>query len=275
MPAVDGFNALVDVARQMLDQFAAFAPALLIALALLIAGWLVGSLLARGIMKLIDKLAPDLADRVTGQTLTRLGIERRLSELIGRFAFWTVLAVFAAAAVETLGLPILASWVGQLGILLPRLFLGGLVVVAGLLAGAFARDAVSAAARASGASRADLLGRLVQSAVVITAIVTGLDQVGVDSRFITAMVAVLLGGSIGGAALAFALGARTEVSNIVAMHYVRQVYRSGQFVRLGGVGGRIREFTKTSVVVETSTGEAHVPGRMFSEQVTEVPVSEG
>ena len=274
MNATNGLTALIGVAQRMLDQLAAFAPTLLGALGLLLGGWLVGRLLARGITKLIDTLIPGLEERATRVTLARLGIERRLAELVGRFVFWVVLVVFAAAAVETLGLPVVAAWVGQLGALLPRLLVGGLIVVVGLFVGSVAREAVSAAARAGGAARADLLGRIVQGAVVVTAVVTGLEQIGVDSRFLTMMMVIVTGGATGGIALAFAFGARTEVSNLVAMHYVRQAYRTGQLIQVGGIGGRIAEFTRTTVIVATPDGQAHVPGRMFSEQVTTLPAAE-
>lgn len=274
MDAANGIAVLLDVAQQMLDQLAAFAPALLGAAGLLAAGWLAGWLLSRGVTKLVDKLAPGLEERANRLTLRRLGIERRLAELVGRFVFWVVLAVFAAAAIETLGLPVLAAWVGQLGALLPRLFVGAIIVVVGLFVGSLARDAAAAAARAGGADRADLLGRVVQAAVVVTAVVAGLEQVGVDSSFLTSMIVVVAGAGLGGMALAFAFGARTEVGNIVAMYYVRQAYRTGQLIRLGDVHGRIAAFTKTTVVVDVRDGQAHVPARMFSDQVTELPASE-
>lgn len=274
MNETGGIDAILDVAQRMLDQLGAFTPTLLSAFALLAGGWLVAWLLSRTITKLIDKLAPGLEERATRLTLTRLGFERRVAQLVGTFIFWIVLAVFVAAAVETLGLPVLAAWVGQLGNLLPRLFVASLIVVAGFLAGVFTREAVAAAARAGGAARADLLGRVVQAVVVATAIVTGLEQIGVDSRFLTSMTVVAAAGALGGVALAFALGARTEVSNIVAMHYVRQTFRLGQLITLSGVNGRIRAFTSTSVIIGGGEGEVHVPGRMFSEQMTVVPPQE-
>lgn len=274
MNETGGIDAILDVAQRMLDRLGAFTPTLLSTFALLAGGWLVAWLLSRTITKLIDKLAPGLEERATRLTLTRLGFERRVAQLVGTFIFWIVLAVFVAAAVETLGLPVLAAWVGQLGNLLPRLFVASLIVVAGFLAGVFTREAVAAAARAGGAARADLLGRIVQAVVVATAIVTGLEQVGVDSRFLTSMTVVAAAGALGGVALAFALGARTEVSNIVAMHYVRQTFRLGQLITLSGVNGRIRAFTSTSVIIGGGEGEVHVPGRMFSEQMTVVPPQE-
>ena len=88
------------------------------------------------------------------------------------------------------------------------------------------------------------------------------------------MIMVVAGAALGGTALAFAFGARTEASNIVAMHYVRQVYRIGQLIQLGSVRGRIAAFTKTTVVVDAGDGQAHIPARMFSDQVTELPAPE-
>ncbi len=274
MNEFDGIDALLSTGRQILAQLAAFAPNLLTAIGLLAAGWLVGTLLSRGVVKLIHKLASGFEERAARLTLRRLGIERSLADLIGRFTFWVVLAVFAAAALETFGLPLLAIWVGQLGDLLPRLFVGGLIVFIGLLAGALARDAAVAAARSGDAMRARVLGRVVQTVIVAAAVVTGLDQVGVDSRFLTVMIAVTVGGVFGGTALAFALGARAEVGNIVAMHYVRQTFSLGQRIRVGGVDGRIHAFTTTSVIVGTGHGLLHLPGSKFSDQITEVPPPE-
>jgi hypothetical protein len=84
---------------------------------------------------------------------------------------------------------------------------------------------------------------------------------------------VTVGVALGGAALAFALGARTEAGNVVAMHYVRQTYRVGQAVAIKGVRGRIQELTATGVVLESGGREIRVPGRVFSEEVSEVGTS--
>ena len=185
----------------------------------------------------------------------------------------TLLLESLATSVDGAVRPLLTAWLVQIGALLPRLLVGIVIVVVGLVAGRVARNAVTAGARAGRLARADLLGRAVQFVVVTSAVVTGLEQVGVDSRFLTAVVAIVLGSALGGTALAFAFGARTEVGNLVAMHYIRQVYRPGQLIRLGDVRGRIREFTKTTVVVAMDGGEAHLPGRLFSNQGAQVPAA--
>ena len=66
-------------------------------------------------------------------------------------------------------------------------------------------------------------------------------------------------------ALAFGLGARTAVSNIIGSHYARQAYQVGQTVRFGDVEGTIAAITPVSVVIRVPYGQVTVPARQFSE----------
>ena len=262
-------SSLTAAAHRAGDRVIGYGPSVLAALALAAAGWLLGGLLSRLTVRLVDRFAPGLERKGTLAAVAPLGVERRLAEVIGSIVFWVVMVLFLAAATESLGLPVVASWLARAGELLPRLLLGGLVVLAGLLAGALVREAVASAAGAAGLEQAPWLGRVAQGAVVTAAVVTGMEQVGLDSQFVTSMLAVLLGGLLGGTALAFAFGARLEVGNMVAMHYVRQSFRVGQTVRIAGVQGRIREFAKTAVVLEGTAGHSRVPGRVFSQEIAE------
>ena len=266
MDATGIINSLTAAAERLAAQLEAVVPALLAALAFLFFGWLVGRLLARGVTSLIDRLVPGVEASASRLIAARLGIERRLAEVAGSFVFWIVLAVFALAAVETLGLPVLAAWMGQLGALLPRLFLGGLIVVVGLLVGAVARDAATAAARAGGMERAAFLGRAAQVAVILVAAVTGASQLGIDTGPLTLMVTVTGGALLAGAALAFALGAGPVAGNVIAAHYVQQAYRVGDTVQIGTTTGRIVEITQTAVLIESAEGRVLIPARKFSEE---------
>jgi small-conductance mechanosensitive channel len=176
--------------------------------------------------------------------------------------------VFVAAATDALGLPLLAAWLGAASNHLPRILLAVLIVIAGFVGGALARDAARAAAHAAGFGREALLGRLVQGLIVVVALITALDHVRVDIAFLTATLLIVVGALTGSVALAFALGARTAVSNIIACHYLQQTHRMGQLVRVGTVEGRIVEFTSGAVVLEGSEGRVLVPAKTFSESVS-------
>jgi small-conductance mechanosensitive channel len=151
---------------------------------------------------------------------------------------------------------------------MPRILVALLIVIAGILAGNLARNAISGAAGAARLAYGGLLGRAVQGVIVLIAIVTAVDQLGIESRFLTATLTIVLGALVGGAALAFGLGSRTAVSNIIAAHYLRQIYRVGHTIRIGDVHGKIVEITATAVVIERPEGRVLVPAKDFSEGVS-------
>jgi hypothetical protein len=73
---------------------------------------------------------------------------------------------------------------------------------------------------------------------------------------------------MGGAALAFGLGSRVVVENILASHYAKKLYQVGHVVRVGNTEGRIVRITPTAVVVQSKDGETAVPARAFLETVS-------
>jgi small-conductance mechanosensitive channel len=70
---------------------------------------------------------------------------------------------------------------------------------------------------------------------------------------------------LGAAALAFGLGARDVVADILAMHYVNKAYQVGQVIRIASQEGRILRTTRTSVLLESAEGELSIPGRHFAD----------
>lgn len=257
-------ETIVQLARRIGD----YLPNLLAAAALVLAGWVVAWLLRGLVARLLARLEWLTRTGAVQSGVRRLGLERPVSDIAARIVFWVVFLLFLTAATEALRLPVLATWLSGVSDYLPRVLVAGLIVLAGLLAGGLARNAVAAAATATGVAYGGLLGRAAQAAIALIAIVTAVDQLGIDSRFLTLTITVVLGSVTGGTALAFGLGARTAVSNIVAAHYLRQTYRIGQTVRVDGVQGRILEITPTAVVLDAPEGRTLVPAKAFGESVS-------
>ena len=67
--------------------------------------------------------------------------------------------------------------------------------------------------RSARLAQATLLGRIAQFVIMITAIVIGVDQIGIDITFLSIIAAILLSTTLGAIALAFGLGARRHVEN--------------------------------------------------------------
>ena len=256
------------------DRLADFLPNLLGALALMLGGWLLARLLRGIIRRLARHFDRFLGSRLIERPMRKLGIETPASEVLGTIVFWAVLFVFITAATETLGLPVIATWIGGLAFYLPRLLVGLLIIFAGILAGNLAGDAVQRAATAANVAQAVLLGRIAQLAILVIAAVTAVEQLGIDTAFLTATITIVIGALIGGVALAFGLGARAHVGNLIAAHYLRQAYRTGQTVRVAGVEGRLEEIGQTAAIIATDAGRVRVPAGEFNHSVSTVMASE-
>lgn len=240
-------------------------PNFLGGLLLILGGWLLARLLRAAIIRFSGRLDGLVHSLAKDDFFKWLGVERPGSAVIGGIVFWLVFLLFFTAATETLGLPVLATWLSGVSYYLPRILIAALIVLAGLLAGNLARDAIMATAAAAGLAYAELLGRAAYVIILLVAVVTGVDQMGIESRFLTLTITIVIAALIGGVALAFGLGSRTTVSNIIAVHYLRQNYRVGHTVKIGPAQGRIVEITPTAVILDSAEGRVMVPAKDFSE----------
>ena len=102
--------------------------------------------------------------------------------------------------------------------------------------------------------------------MLVTAILVGADQIGIQVTFIAILVGAVMAAAVGGVTIAVSLGARDYVSNLIGAHYMRQTFEVGQRVRVAGQEGRILEFTVTSVILETDEGRVALPARIYHEE---------
>lgn len=247
------------------DWFNTHQPRLLAALALLVVGWLLALLLKMLAVRLVRGIERIVPGRLFHRTGASASAERHASDLIGIIVFWAVLLFFIAAAADALGMPLLGASMMGLGMYVPRLLAAVLVVIVGMVLGNVARDAVRSAAAAAGAPFAPAVGQFVRVAILVAAGLVAVAELGVDITLVTAIISVGLAAVLGGFALAFGVGARTAVSNIIGAHYLRQTYEVGHRVRFGDVEGTIDAITPVAVIVRVREGRVSIPAKAFSE----------
>ena len=120
-----------------------------------------------------------------------------------------------------------------------------------------------------------LPARLGHGIIVLIAVVMGLQQMGIDITFITQLVLALVVIVLGGLTLAFALGAREYVANLVARSEIQR-YAVGDHIRVGMDEGTIVEIHKTGIDLATSVGIAAIPAARFARgRVLRVAPGEG
>ncbi|WP_119165522.1 mechanosensitive ion channel family protein [Algihabitans albus] len=255
-------------ASGFLGQFVEFLPTLGGALAILIVGWGIARVLRSAGIRSSNWLNRFFDRRFGPERARHLRISNAGVKLLGNIIFWVIILFFITAATRVLGLDAFSAWLDRVVAYLPTLLAGGLIILVGLLISSLARDLTSAAVASAGVAHAELFGRSVQAAILITALVLGINQVGIDVTLLITLIAIVVAAVVGSLSLAFALGASSFVSNLIGSHYLQQHYRPGQQARMGEVEGEILELTPVSVVLATREGRVVVPGKIFNDQTT-------
>jgi small-conductance mechanosensitive channel len=189
-------------------------------------------------------------------------------KIVGTLVYWSVFLFFAAAAMEQLPIPIVTDSLHSIAFYIPKVLLGVVVVFLGVGIGSLANQWIAGAAGSAGVANSAGLGRVAQVSILVAALIVGLEQVGLESSLFTAIIAIVIAAILGGLALAFGLGSGPMVSNIMGSYHAAKAYRIGDFVRIAGYEGTVREINPASIVLDSPDGEVHVPAKTFGDQVS-------
>jgi hypothetical protein len=192
----------------------------------------------------------------------------RTAGLISKILYWIVLFFFLTVATEVLGLPVVTTWFGGITSYLPKILVAVLICVSGIIGGILLRDVIEAAAASVGITYGNILSKLAQYIIPLITIFIAIDHIGIEIAFLTSMILILLSAMLLGSALAFGLGAKISVSNILASYYLQKVYKSGQIVKIGEMKGKIIQITPIAVILDTAEGQVYVPARQFNEMTS-------
>jgi hypothetical protein len=208
-----------------------------------------------------------LLDRqLHGSTLHMVKISSATERLLGFIVFWSTMLVFVTIAVGLVGFPAAAAWLDRLVVFVPSLVSGGLIIIISYVLSTVARHLVQHTAAAADIPRAALFGQIAQVSFLIVGVVIGLGQIGVDVSFLVILLAIGFAAVLAGFALAFGLGARLLVQNLIAVRHLKQQIHQGQIVEIGGDRGRVLEFSSTGLVLETAEGRKLIPASLCMEQ---------
>lgn len=248
-----------------------YLPRVIGALLVLLAGIALGKILRYVAERLLHRAQSLVPARLLEGEREEWG--RFVVRLVGRLTFWLVVLFAAGAAAEVLGFAALTGGLSGFAGYMPRLIAAALLVLGGILVGNLAAGWIQTSARSARIVYGDSVAKAARAAIILVASVVALGQAGIDSTLLVVAVGTVLGAFLGAVALAFGLGARTTVANIIGAHYFQRSYKVNQRIRIGPHEGRILEIRPTGVLLETSAGVTLIPAGVFSEETT-VLVSE-
>jgi Conserved TM helix len=211
-----------------LNTFLSAIPRVIGFALILIIGWVISSLLGRGVAALLHAVKfNDLARRSGfANFVQKMGVRDDSVGVIATIVKWFVRLITLVVAFDMLGLPAVSSVLQQLLLWLPNLVVALVVlVIGGLAANALSRLVRGATAQA-GFSNPDLLATVTKVAVWGFTFVVAINQLGIATTLINTLMIGIVGAFSIAFGLAFGLGGRDRAAQILDQ-IGRQASRAG------------------------------------------------
>jgi hypothetical protein len=217
VPIRDTGDALRASLAGALNTFLSVIPRILGFAAVLVVGWIVSSLLGRGVEALLRAVRfNDLARRSGfGDFVQKMGVRDDSAGVIAGIAKWFVRLITLVVAFDTLGLPAVSGVLQQLLLWLPNLVVALVVLVIGGLAANALSQLVRGATAEAGFSNAAMIATVAKVAVWGFTIVVAVNQLGIATALINTLLVGVVGAFSIGFGLAFGLGGRDRAAQLL------------------------------------------------------------
>lgn len=207
---MESVNVYLEPVRAFLQQVGAFLPRLALAIAVLIAGWLVAKVVRFAVVKALRAINFNVLTERAGMDgfLKQGGIEQDTTDIFGVLVYWLVIFAALVVACNSLGLTYITDLLGQVVVFVPKVLVALVILAFGAYFAAFIGGTVVTYCRNVGIQDGDLLGRIAQYAIIVFVVLIALEQMGIGGATIRHSFLIILGGVVLALALAFGIGGR-------------------------------------------------------------------
>ncbi len=265
-------NLAFDTLSSILKDIASALPNILGALIVLLFGWIISKII-RAILKKILRFSNinKVSDKVNeaklfGDSKIKFNIEK----IVLGFVKWVLILVFIIIAADIMKMPVISAEIANLLRYLPILLSAMVIFMIGLFAAKFIKKALIGVFDSMGFSGSKLVSSIVFYIIVIFVTITSLNQAGIDTTLITNNFTLILGAFLAAFALAFGLGSRDVVTNLLNTFYARKTYAIGDTISFGEIKGSIVAIDSLFVTLKTEKGKLVVPIKEIVESRVEM-----
>ena len=209
-------NMLLESIRESLRQIGAFLPRLLLAIVILIIGWLVAKAVRFAIVKALRTINFNVVTEKAGidHFLKQGGADIDTVRVLGSLSYWLVILAALMIASNSLDLAYVTDLIGRIVLFVPKVMVAVVILVFGVYFARFVGAALTTYLHNIGVGEAGLVGRLALYAIVVFVIMIALDQMGLGDIIRQAFLIIVAGIALG-LALAFGLGGQKRAAELI------------------------------------------------------------
>jgi len=217
-------NDYQNIGLRLRDSFVSFAeylPALIGALIILFAGYLLAKLVERAIDRTLARLGFNRWLERGGvlDAVERTGWQRRPSRMVANIVFWFLMFGVIILAANAVGLGGLTDVFSELVSYIPNVIAAVVIILVGVVLGEFVEGLIRAST--GGIEGGPTLARVGRGGVILLAVFMSLQELGIATEIVVTAFAILFGAIALAMALAFGLGNRELAGEVTREWYQR------------------------------------------------------
>jgi small-conductance mechanosensitive channel len=255
--------------RLLFHSIQVFLPRIFWAMGVLLIGYLIGVFLRQTTHYLLWAVGMNMASERAGISafLRRGQVDRQPSELIGSFLFWVVMFSAFMIALYHLGLTAAETLLLNLFLYVPQGLAALFIVIVGLFLAGFTSRLVKGTVAAANIRAASLLAYGTRVVIVMLACFIALEKLDVGLGGLMAGMVVVLVSIPVGLVLAFSIGGRQFIQDLIAGQSLTHVLSPGDEVSVGEHRGTITEVGLTATTIQTLVGDVVMSNSVLAAQI--------
>jgi small-conductance mechanosensitive channel len=261
---------LVDILVGLGKSIVSAAPNIVLSILLIIVGLIVAKILEVALRTILVRAQFQRLTEKAGvaKLLRRMGIREQWHVFLPRIASSLIILLSVKTASDVLGWIAVSNAIGAIFGYLPNVTAALLLLILGTTVGQFAGRMLERAAESAGIEFAPALGKLISAFIIFIVAMMALAQLKIDTGMIRIVSTVILGTGALAFGLAFGLGTREIVRNIVTGFYARKFLAIGKVLDVGSQKGVLTAITPTHSILTWEGRDIVVPNSAFLEQTT-------
>lgn len=224
---MDRIEVMLEPVRVFLRQMGDFLPRLAIALVVLVIGYFIAKAVKFAIVKGLRAVNFNVMTERAGIDgfLRAGGIRADGTEILALLFYWLVILVALVIGFNSLGLAYITDLLSQVLLFVPKVMVALLILAFGAYFAGFIGHAVTAYCKKVHLQDAELLGRILQYAMLTFVVLIALDQVNIGGDIVRQTFLIVLAGLVFALALAFGLGGKDWAAEMLERWWPRRKSR--------------------------------------------------
>jgi len=213
---MERFDVFWDPVRSFLTQAAEIFPKILLAILILILGWLVAKLVRFVVVKGLRAINFNVLTEKAGldEFLRQGGGQADTTDILGLLVYWLIILTALLIASNSVGLAAVTDLIGRIVLFVPRVIVAVIILAFGTYFARFIGMTVTAYCKNLDMPDAALLGRLAMYAIVAFVAMIAIDHLGLGDIIRQTFLVILIGVALA-LALAFGLGGQKRAAEFL------------------------------------------------------------